>query len=216
MSTSFPTSLDTLTNPTANDTEASLSHMAQHGNANDAIEALEAKVGVDGSAVTTSLDYKIGINTPAGILVLSGRSTAPTGWLICDGSAISRTTYSALFSAIGTTFGSGDGSTTFNIPDLRDNFPVGKSGTKALGSTGGAASINIAHTHTGPSHKHTIGAVESTKRTTTDGSGDIYADSAHTHGGNTGASGTGATSSSLSSTQSILPPYIALNYIIKI
>lgn len=52
-------------------------------------------------------------------------STAPKGWLICDGSAVSRTTYSNLYSVIGTTYGSGDGSTTFNLPDLREATPKG-------------------------------------------------------------------------------------------
>ena len=69
------------------------------------------------------------------------KAAIPTGWLECDGSAVSRTTYSDLFDEIGTTFGIGDGSTTFNVPNLQDNVPVGKSGTKALGSTGGAASV---------------------------------------------------------------------------
>ena len=59
MATNFPTSLDSLTNPTAGDTLASPSHAGQHADANDAIEALQAKVGVNGSAVTTSLDYKV-------------------------------------------------------------------------------------------------------------------------------------------------------------
>lgn len=53
---------------------------------------------------------------PAGIISTYAGSTAPTGWLICDGSAVSRTTYANLFSVIGTTYGSGDGETTFNIP----------------------------------------------------------------------------------------------------
>lgn len=53
------------------------------------------------------------------------QTTAPDGWLICDGSQISRTTYSDLFSVIGTTFGSGDGSTTFTLPDLRAAFVRG-------------------------------------------------------------------------------------------
>ena len=59
MSTNFPTSLDTLTNPSASDPQNSPSHSAQHANSNDAIEALEAKLGADGSAVTTSHDYKL-------------------------------------------------------------------------------------------------------------------------------------------------------------
>ena len=60
MSTSFPTGLDTLTNPTATDKVAVVSHSSQHANANDAIEALQAKVGANSSAVTTSHDYKLG------------------------------------------------------------------------------------------------------------------------------------------------------------
>jgi len=52
-------------------------------------------------------------------------STVPSGWLECNGAAVSRTTYSALFSAIGTNFGEGDGSTTFNLPDLRGKFVRG-------------------------------------------------------------------------------------------
>lgn len=59
MATNFPTSLDSLTNPTSGDSLNSPSHSTQHANANDAIEALQAKVGVDNSNVTTSLDYKI-------------------------------------------------------------------------------------------------------------------------------------------------------------
>jgi len=59
VATNFPTSLDALTNPTASDSLTSPSHADQHADANDAIEALQAKVGVNGSAVTTSLDYKV-------------------------------------------------------------------------------------------------------------------------------------------------------------
>jgi len=66
MSTNYPTSLDALTNPLATDSLASPSHSAQHANANDAIEALQAKVGVDSSSVTTSLDYRVGVLENAG------------------------------------------------------------------------------------------------------------------------------------------------------
>lgn len=59
MSTNFPTSIDALTNPAGTDSVVTVDHAAQHANANDAIEALETKVGVDSSAVTTSLDYKL-------------------------------------------------------------------------------------------------------------------------------------------------------------
>lgn len=59
---------------------------------------------------------------PAGAVQVFAMNTAPSGWLSCDGSAVSRTTYSTLFSAISTTYGTGDGSTTFNLPDLRGEF----------------------------------------------------------------------------------------------
>jgi len=62
------------------------------------------------------------IAAPAGVVMAFGGSTAPTGWLECDGSAVSRSTYSDLFSAIGTNFGVGDGTSTFNLPDLRGEF----------------------------------------------------------------------------------------------
>lgn len=60
--------------------------------------------------------------TPPGALMAYAASTAPTGWLLCDGSAVSRTTYAALFAAISTTWGAGNGTTTFNVPDLRGQF----------------------------------------------------------------------------------------------
>lgn len=66
MATGFPTSLDALTNPTSTDALTSPSHADQHADANDAIEALQAKVGVDGSAVTSSLDYKINLKASTG------------------------------------------------------------------------------------------------------------------------------------------------------
>ena len=78
---------------------------------------------------------------PTGTIVPWSDSTVATGFLECDGTAVSRTTYADLFAVIGTTYGAGDGSSTFNLPDLQDNVPVGKSGTKALASTGGANTV---------------------------------------------------------------------------
>lgn len=60
-----------------------------------------------------------------GIVLPYAGSTAPTGWLLCSGQAVSRTTYAALFAVIGTAFGTGDGSATFNVPDLRGEFVRG-------------------------------------------------------------------------------------------
>ena len=79
---------------------------------------------------------------PTATIVPWSSASVPSGFLECNGTAVSRSTYSALFAIVGTTYGAGDGSTTFNTPDLQDNTPVGKSGTKALGSTGGANTVS--------------------------------------------------------------------------
>ena len=63
---------------------------------------------------------------PSGSLMIWATDTAPTGYLLCSGQSVSRTTYSALFTVIGTTYGVGDGSTTFDLPDLRGRVPLGK------------------------------------------------------------------------------------------
>jgi microcystin-dependent protein len=77
---------------------------------------------------------------PAGTIMAYGGASAPTGFVLCDNSAISRTTYAKLFGSIGTAFGVGDGSTTFNVPDLRDKVPLGKGPVNAtLGTTTGSA-----------------------------------------------------------------------------
>ncbi len=84
---------------------------------------------------------------PSGVTLPYGGGSAPSGFLLCDGSAVSRTTYAGLFTILSTTYGVGNGSTTFNLPDLRQRFPMGKavSGTgSTLGGIGGA----IDHTHT--------------------------------------------------------------------
>lgn len=78
----------------------------------------------------------------AGIVLPYAGSVAPDGYILCDGSAISRTTYSKLFTAIGTTYGAGDGSTTFNVPNLKGRTLIGYDSNdtdfNALGKTGGS------------------------------------------------------------------------------
>lgn len=117
----------------------------------------------------------------SGDIVATGRSTARTGFLMCDGSAVSRTTYASLFTAIGTAYGAGDGTNTFNVPNFRGRFLLGKatSGTgSTLGSTGGA----IDHTHTG-------GTVSGSTASESSHTHSISASGTHTHGVGTLTSG---------------------------
>jgi|TARA_R100000544_G_C2226853_1_gene61394 microcystin-dependent protein len=81
---------------------------------------------------------------PTGTVVPWTKSSVATGFLECNGAAVSRSTYSALFAVIGTTYGAGNGSSTFNVPDLQDKDVMGKSGNKALASTGGANTVAVA------------------------------------------------------------------------
>jgi len=78
---------------------------------------------------------------PTATIVPWSSASVPSGFLECNGAAVSRTTYAALFAIVGTTYGAGDGSSTFNVPDLQDNVAVGKSNNKSLASTGGANTV---------------------------------------------------------------------------
>jgi microcystin-dependent protein len=82
-------------------------------------------------------------------------SQTQTGWLLCDGSQVSRVTYAALFAVIGTTHGAGDGSTTFNLPDGRGRFFLGVA-TSGTGSTLGATGGAIDHIHSVGAHTHSV------------------------------------------------------------
>ena len=102
----------------------------------------------DGDAVNVA---QLDANKTVGEVSMYSGASAPTGWLICDGSAVSRTTYSDLFTVVSTTYGVGDGATTFNLPDLQGNFVIGKSGSYALAATGGskdAVAVNHGHSDT--------------------------------------------------------------------
>ena len=94
--------------------------------------------------------------SPTGSITMFGGTALPNGWLYCDGAAVSRTDYLTLWAVIGSNFGAGNGSTTFNLPNLTTKFPLGSTGTP--GTTGGSSTVTIAsgnlptHTHT---HNHT-------------------------------------------------------------
>lgn len=95
---------------------------------------------------TLTLDDVKGHAVESGIICATGRGSAPLGWHMCDGSAISRTTFATLFASIGTAYGVGDGSTTFNVPNLQQRFPLGKA-TSGTGGTLGGTGGSIDHVH---------------------------------------------------------------------
>lgn len=83
-----------------------------------------------------------------GEIRMFGASTAPNGWLACNGAAVSRTTFARLFAIVGTTYGAGNGTSTFNVPNFANNFPMGNT----PGNSGGAST----HTHTSAAHSHAL------------------------------------------------------------
>ena len=114
---------------------------------------------VPGSAITQTLSATGDVaggggGSVTGQIVMYGGTVPPTGWLLCDGSAVSRTDFAALFSAIGIAYGSGDGATTFNIPDLRGRVPVGL-GTNATVNLLGNNDGVVVGSRRGTKHRHT-------------------------------------------------------------
>lgn len=186
---------------------------------------------ISGGVTTASSWGKIGLTThvsgtlpsanggvPTGAVMPFAGSSAPTGWALCDGSAISRSTFAALFTAISTTYGVGDGSTTFNLPDLRGRVVAGvdnMGGTTASRITAGGSGI------TGTTLGANGGAETNTLTTAQ------LAVHSHTYGSNTSAgtgsgnpgvgTGTNSTSSNAGSgtAHNNTQPTLILNYIIK-
>jgi microcystin-dependent protein len=163
----------------------------------DELEAIIAQlngllsVSLDEDGELRDLDLGLDRN-PIGALIPFAGNTAPAGWLACDGAQRSRVTNKALFEVIGTTYGAGDGSTTFNLPNMRGRFPLGvaASGTgSTLGETGG--SLN--HTHSGAAHTHTWSQSGITTSSNGGFSTNTGTNGGHTHGvsGNTSGGSTG-------------------------
>ena len=144
--------------------------------------------------VDNTSNTNTGLMPSGSIIAWGGKySTIPSGYLFCDGSAYSRTTYSTLFAALGTIHGSGDGSTTFNIPNLKNKFIIGANTSEtadtfpgiAAGKTGGSAdAIVVSHNHghtlspsvsvSGGNHSHGI---------SNDSHAHTITDKSHNHGG---------------------------------
>lgn len=95
-------------------------------------------------------DGQVSAGLPSGFIAMYGSTTQPGGWLKCDRAAVSRTTYAALFAVIGSSYGAGDGSTTFNVPDFRARVVVGQNPTavsgrqaRAISAVGGQEQLTV-------------------------------------------------------------------------
>jgi microcystin-dependent protein len=229
-----PSFLGTVTLPTGTVTSGMISDgtiVNADINASAAIDW--TKLAISSTVSSTELGYLDGVTSliqtqinsiiPTGSVSMFGGATAPTGWLSCDGSAVSRTTYATLFGVIGVEYGAGDNTTTFNLPDLLGRVPVGYgAGTgltnrNDLGAKFGSETQTLTEANL-PSHDHTIGwqadgtnshdhALNSGSVTRVAGPSDGGVSSTGTI--NTGLSGSGTAHNNLQ-------PSTVVNFIIKI
>jgi microcystin-dependent protein len=170
----------TLTNPKINE-DVVLTATSTELNKLDGVNATTAELNklAGATATTAELNYVTGVTSaiqdqlnaliPAATITMYGASTAPTGWLLCDGAAVSRTTYATLFGIIGTEYGVGDNTTTFNLPDLKGRAPVGfgagsgLTNRSDLGAKFGTETQTLTEANL-PAHNH---ATAFTRRSTT-------------------------------------------------
>ena len=185
-------------------------------------------------AISSALGGTVGA-VPIGVVNPFAGATAPSGWLLCAGQAVSRTEYASLFAVLSTTYGTGDGSTTFNVPDMRGRVAAGKddmggsaasrltstvlTASNTLGATGGSQTHTLAtteipsHNHSTPDHVHTFG-VDPGDNSGTNG---LVLTQASTNSDGPIRSSGGGTSGSTGggSAHTNTQPTIVLNYIIK-
>jgi len=167
---------------------------------------------------------------PTATIVPWSSASVPSGFLECNGANVSRTTYADLFAVVGTTYGTGDGSSTFGLPDLQDNVAVGKSGTKAIGSTGGANTVTSTGNVGGSTANATLSTGQLASHSHPAGRGNSgFGRNTMSHPvylpgggpGNTGSTGSGqGHSHNMSATfsgdaTSVVQPYLTVIYIIK-
>lgn len=122
-----------------------------------------ATAGNNSTQIATTAFVQVN-GTPTGGLMLWPTASPPANWLICNGDVVSRTTYATLFAVVGTTFGVGDGSTTFKLPDYRDRMPIGAGLAYAVNAQGGSATTTLTTTEL-PSHSHSASSSSSSSST---------------------------------------------------
>lgn len=154
-----------------------------------------------------SLDSAVPGAITTGFITLWPTGAAPTGWLLCDGSAVSRATYSALFAAMGTIYGVGDGSTTFNLPDTRGRAVAG------AGTGSGLTARSLGQTMGEENHQLTIPELPAHRHSAKSGSS---ASATAGAAGGVSATGSDPTSSVGSDTpHNNMQPSLVLNWIVK-
>jgi microcystin-dependent protein len=174
--------------------------------------AAAASLGTGAGQVPTA-DQVPGLvqGVPTGSVLPYCSSTLPAGWLLCDGAAVSRTTYARLFGVVGTAFGAGDGSTTFNLPDLRGRAPIGAGTGSGLSARTFGGKVG-AETHTlssaeMPSHAHAHVVYARADLGAASG-GDIS-------GLHSGVTSTNSWAAGGSGAHNNMPPSLVLNFIVK-
>lgn len=145
---------------------------------------------------------------PVGSITMYAAAAPPAGWLVCDGSSVSRVDYADLFGVLGEMYGAGDGTTTFGLPDLRSRFPVGAGTYAALGSDEGAAESarDTLHDHSASGLSTSSTSLNIRSDYVAGGNTNATNDGAHSHNvtGRTGGSGGAG-----------VFPHLALNFIIR-
>lgn len=186
----------------ATESARGLIELATSAEVTDGVDALRA---VTPATLRAIMNFYAAVASPPGAVQAFARATPPLGWLRANGAAVSRTTYNALFAAIGTTFGAGDGSTTFTLPDLRGEFVRGLDDGRGVdaGRLIGTAQAAYAGENT-----YTVTTYD------TQGGGNPTADALVVNGETIGASGT-QTKTIATTPGDTRPRNIALLYCIK-